>query len=126
MDARGTQDFPDAGCAACVDRGTRSAQGQALFAKGKGLRGVQRKIVDTKARVEPALRDADWKTAQSNHSVRSGTWSARDSPVESRSLQALGGGEWVGEIVEATVAFARHSGLENPEGKKLESEWMSV
>lgn len=58
------------GCsAASVDRTTRSAQGQSLFAKGKGLRGVWRKIADTRARMEPALRDADWKRAQSNHAA---------------------------------------------------------
>lgn len=52
-----------------IDRTTRSAQGQSLFAKGKGLREVWKKIADTRARMEPALRDADWKRAQSNHAA---------------------------------------------------------
>lgn len=59
--------------------------------------------MDTKARVEPALRDADWKRAPSSQSVWGGTWSVRDSLAVSRSLQALGveggggrSGEWGG------------------------------
>lgn len=40
--------------------------------------------------MEPALRDTNWKRAQSSDSVWGGTWSAVDSPAERRSLKAPG------------------------------------